>query len=252
MNQTPPKAITSTRLSLSEEVSQYLVSNILGGKFAPGSFLPTEQEFCETLQVSRTAVREALKIVSAKGLLVAIPGRGTMVNPSPLQALSAPIEFAMHCEGTSYRELLEMRLLLEREAASLAAERISADELSRLREYLQVFRTSGDRAPNENWEEDPEVMFHKTMVDASHHSVLRVLYLPLLIIWTRSLREISVNWTQYQPDDQRKQQTLKRHEQILQALEQHDPTEAAEAVEAHLQEAQRHLQLQISLGAKLQ
>jgi DNA-binding FadR family transcriptional regulator len=76
----PPKRVVMRRESLHHSVAQDIGQRILKGEFAPGDLLPNEAECGEAFGVSRTAVREAVKILREKGLIEIRPGRGTFIT----------------------------------------------------------------------------------------------------------------------------------------------------------------------------
>jgi DNA-binding FadR family transcriptional regulator len=114
---------------------------ILAGRYAPGDVLPGEIEFSEQLKVSRTAYREAIRILSAKGLVESRPRTGTRVTQRSRWNLLDPdiLAWAFEAEPseTFIRDLFELRMIVEPAAAALAAERRSALDISRMGHALE-------------------------------------------------------------------------------------------------------------------
>jgi GntR family transcriptional repressor for pyruvate dehydrogenase complex len=93
----------------------------------PGSRLPPERELCERFQVSRTVVRETVNLLVAQGLLKQVGGKGTFVSQNAAEPLINALNvFVRRNALQGYRELVEVRSVLEVEIAGLAAERASA------------------------------------------------------------------------------------------------------------------------------
>ena len=85
-----------SRNTLSDQVADALGRSIASGERAPGSFLPTEAELLEEFGTSRTVLREAVKMLTAKGLIDTRPRRGTMVKPETEWNLADPDIFGMN------------------------------------------------------------------------------------------------------------------------------------------------------------
>jgi GntR family transcriptional repressor for pyruvate dehydrogenase complex len=106
--------------SLSEQVTEKLRAQILGGIYEVGQTLPTEQEIGNLFGVSRSVVREAISRLKADQLVLTHQGRGAFVAATvSQQGFQIPNEDAKNVEGT--RHILELRIGLEVEAAGLAA-----------------------------------------------------------------------------------------------------------------------------------
>jgi DNA-binding FadR family transcriptional regulator len=126
----------STR-SLHGQVAHQLGCQILQGDLLPGQSLPNEAQLSEQMNVSRTALREAIKVLAAKGLLESRPKTGTrvrsrdnwnMLDPDILSWL-----FASGPNALASEMLFEIREIFEPSAAALAAARASKEQVSRLR-----------------------------------------------------------------------------------------------------------------------
>ncbi len=117
-----------------------LGSAIVGGRFPPGSLLPKEPELIAEYGVSRTSVRESLKVLAAKGLVEVRQRVGTRVRPRELwNVFDSDILAWYHSEGLDeeiMRDLVELRQILEPSAARLAAGRATAEELGRIERAL--------------------------------------------------------------------------------------------------------------------
>ena len=106
------------------------------GRFAPGDRLPSERHLAESFGVSRPVIREALRTLAGRGYIEIAPGRGAFVlRPSAVQGAD-PLERQYLRRGATVRDLSEARLMLENEAAGLAAERASADDIADLEAAL--------------------------------------------------------------------------------------------------------------------
>lgn len=118
-------SVTERKLNLSHRVTRELGHAIVGGAWEPGQGLPTEAELCVRFGVSRTAVREAVKMLSAKGLVSSKPRQGISVMPRDAWNIFDSDVLQWLLEGNPslgvLKEFFQMRIAIEPEAAALAA-----------------------------------------------------------------------------------------------------------------------------------
>ena len=134
--------------ALHDHVIEEIGRRIISGELPPGQPLPTEAELCAALGVSRTALREALRVLAAKGLVEPKRKVGTLVRlREHWNFLDADI-LSWHLEvGDSDRaidELYELRHLIEPLAASLAAQHAQAADILALRKAYAQMQDAGD------------------------------------------------------------------------------------------------------------
>ncbi|MEQ1734938.1 MAG: FadR/GntR family transcriptional regulator [Rhodoglobus sp.] len=147
---------------------------IIGGLYAPGELLPKEAELSDEYGVSRTSVREAMRVLAAKGLVDIRQKVGTRVRQPELWNVFDADLLRWHSEAgrgeVVMRDLVEVRQIMEPAAARLAAGRASMNDLRRIDDALQKMV----RNPT-----DPEayahadVEFHQAVYAASHNVLLR-------------------------------------------------------------------------------
>ena len=128
-----------------EQIADQIEQRILNGELRSGDRLPTERVLAEQFQASRTAVREAMKILAQKGLVEMRPGRGTIVIDGAPEAMQNSIGLVMKLqvgEVGGSDNLVEVREILETEIAALAAARATEDEIAAMREAIRVMDVS--------------------------------------------------------------------------------------------------------------
>ena len=172
----PPGPELARRRTLHLEVAHRLGARIVNGELAPGITLPNEADLCAELGVSRTVVREAMKVLASKSLVEVRPRTGTRVRPrSEWQALDHDVltwQFSSDSAAGAVIDLLEMRLIVEPAAARLAASRASRADLERLRlACQQMEQAEGDTEASIQ----PDVAFHLTVLEAAGNAFLRPL-----------------------------------------------------------------------------
>jgi DNA-binding FadR family transcriptional regulator len=158
-----------------EQVLSSLGSAILGGRHAPGDVLPREDELMASLGVSRTTLREAIKVLSAKGLVQTRQRIGATVRPRKDWNLLDPAVIGWHPDIRSEKELiaglLEVRRIIEPAAAELAALRATAADLAVIED---AFRRMEEAPPDQpRASSDADLAFHSGIIAASGNVVLQ-------------------------------------------------------------------------------
>lgn len=163
-------AIPGKSLRIHAAIARDLGQAIVSGHYAPGHIFEGEIEASERLKVSRSAYREAIKILAAKGLLVSKPKLGTRVSPRHEWHLLDPDVLAWICDDKPDPDLLdslfELRMMVEPAAAAAAAERRSKVDLKGMSDALNLMRTHTlNSAIGKSADQD----FHATLLKATHN-----------------------------------------------------------------------------------
>lgn len=200
---------------------------IITKQLNPGDKLPPERRLAERLGISRSNVRDAIKKLEFYGILKTLPQSGTIVAGIGITALEGLITDVLKIEDTDFVSLVETRVLLETEAAKLAAERRTENNIVAIQQALNAYRIKVE-AGSPAVEED--LMFHIKIAEASKNSVLKSL---MLIITP----DIINNFIQLDVcKDNSFSNTLKEHETILEHIVNQKPELAAHAMQAHLKD----------------
>lgn len=215
-------------MSLSEDLAERLLSEIIDGTYPPDAALPPEGELAEQASVSRLTVREAVKQLRAQNVVRVVRGRGTYVNPPDRwTALELVIRAASRSSHTSLSErLIEARRLIENGATELAALRRDEAHLAELREHLATMREAADGADTEKFVQ-ADIDFHATVMRATGNLFVPLLFEPFGPLLTEGRRETSAV-------PEIRINAIAHHETVLQALESGDPDKAREAMNAHM------------------
>lgn len=155
-------------------VVRKLGAMVLGGRYAPGEALPREGDLADALKVSRTSLREAVKVLSAKGLIEVRPRTGIRVRPRAAWNLLDPAVLAWHPDltgdGELMRSLIEARRVIEPAAAGMAASRATAADLAAIEAACLSLEAAYPDDAEAGIEAD--VAFHRAVIDASANIVL--------------------------------------------------------------------------------
>lgn len=216
---------------LSQSIADTLISMItIEKRFAAGDKLPNENELAAELSVSRTTIREAIKTLAARDIVEIQRGRGTFVTKGAL-AQKQEME-QLTAIKVNAKDLYEMRLIFEPEAAYLAAERGTETEIRRILEYgrkvEEQIRAEQDRTENEQ-------AFHKAIAQATHNEFMNQL-MPILF------QAISKGVTLSEQSDKAIDDTLNDHRTIMEFLQQRSEG-AKNAMKIHILHAIKELHI---------
>ncbi len=218
---------------------------ILAGRFEVGASLPPEPVLCAALGVSRTVVREAIKSLVAKGLLVTGPKLGTRVLPNELWNWFDPdvIAWQAHAGLSSefVRDLQELRLVVEPAAVRMAAVKATADDITQLE---QAFRGMHDAIENGGDYVTHDLRFHQGLLQASHNRMLVQMGKALNALLRMSF-EISTRIK----DGPR--ESLPLHRAVLDAVIAHAPVRAERALMVLIRAANADIDHVLATGRKL-
>jgi DNA-binding FadR family transcriptional regulator len=205
-------------------IARQLGIAIMSGRYAPGEILEGEIIASEQFAVSRTAYREALRILAAKGLLDARPKVGTRINPRTRWNFLDPdvLEWIFETEPDSQllNALFELRDLVEPAAAALAASRRSAAQLAAMRQALDDMRlhTLATQAG-----QNADLAFHSTLLQATHN--------PFLISLATSVgAAIHITTVFKQRNQPLRRDPAPDHERVYQAIAKREPARARTAM----------------------
>jgi DNA-binding FadR family transcriptional regulator len=167
------KRMVRSKERLHGSIARKLGVAIVSGEIEPGATLNNEVASSEQLSVSRTAYREAVRILAAKGLVASRPKRGTQVCPRSTWHLLDPEVLSWLFESRPSQDfvvgLFELRLIIEPAAAALAAERRTRDDLAEMRNALQSMERHG-LADADGQNADRE--FHDAILAATRNPAL--------------------------------------------------------------------------------
>jgi GntR family transcriptional regulator, transcriptional repressor for pyruvate dehydrogenase complex len=210
-------------------VARQIERQILDGVLRPGDKLPPERELAERFEVSRSAVRDAIRTLEMIGLLEPRHGEGTVVRDLSPDSLVSPLASMLVRRHELVAELLDVRKMLEPPLAARAALRASEQEVADLEDILR--RQRGKLLEGElAIEEDSE--FHYAIAQAAKNSVV-LKVLDVLMDLLRKTREQSL---QVQG---RRRKSFAGHRRILAAIKRRDAAAAESAMRRHLEEIER-------------
>lgn len=219
--------------TLVERAQEQLEKLVLEGSFQTGDRLPSEYEMGQMLGVSRTVVREAVRLLVAKGLVEPRTGSGIYIKELGSSTIQGPMHLLMRANTISVKQILEVRVVVEIEIAGLAAERALPAHIRAMEETVRQMsqpRTAQKLTPAEYAKLD--MQFHEHLAEASRNplfvalagAIREVMLEPL----TQTFRRIGAAAIKYAVID---------HTRVLERVKAHDPEGARAAMRQELSAA---------------
>lgn len=202
------------RRSLADEVAAQLQQQIALGKYKTGEQLPIEPELMKSFGVGRSTIREAIKLLVNSGLLRVQQGLGTFVEGS--EGIKEPLP--QRLKRADFKDLDEVRQLIEIKIAEKAAANRTGDDLTEIRQWLAA-RKKAAIADQLVECVEADIRFHTAIAVASKNEVLADLYKTLTIQiknWFLTIYSDAVDF----------RRTQQLHEQLLKAIEAGDTKKA--------------------------
>jgi GntR family transcriptional repressor for pyruvate dehydrogenase complex len=215
----------ANREGLTDYLVRRLKALISRGGLTPGEKLPPERELATMLNVSRTSMRQAIKILQVIGVLDVRPGSGTYLSKSAQRILEEPTYELTPLRGLSQGELFEARRAIEAEAAAAAAVRAGNTDIEKIEEALEQMSLHLSDA---NSYAKYDMAFHQAITGASGNR---------FFIWFQQLtmKALYDAWLARTSSKERKvQDSFHEHERIARAIKLRDPDGARMEMLRHL------------------
>lgn len=214
---------TGKRFTLYEQIADQLEAEIIAHRYEDGR-LPSEIHLAEQFNVSRTIIREAMKLLRERSLVDSKVGSGAYITRPEAQYLSDAVARIVRTNYISYGEIYDVRSILETEAAQKAALYIRDEEFAEMEACLLKLKNH-DLTPEERREYD--FHFHLTIAKASRNSLL-VMFIEAMSTTIKEVIDFS-SLVEGSIDD-----GIQRHGQILQALRERNPILAGHMMFDHI------------------
>lgn len=215
-----------------ELVVSAVEDQIMSGVLGVGDALPPERELAARLQVSRASVREAIRVLESQGVVVssvgAGAGAGTFIASMPSEALTRFLRLHVALANFPMADIVEARVMLERNSAKLAAARVDDTALAAIRAPLAVMDTVTIDCESFN---DADTDFHVAIAESSGNRLVA----DMTIAIRASLRQPILAAMEALTDWSALARTLQQqHHGLFAAIERHDGDAAADLAEAHI------------------
>ncbi len=226
------------KIRLSESVIAVIKEMIIDEKFKPGDKFYSENELTKKLQVSRSSIREALRMLEVTGQVSVKQGKGIFILDASGEQFKAFSTWLKNNEQ-SINDNFEVRLIIEPKAAGRAAEKRSVDDILKMEKVCARF---ADFAAEKNTEEviQCDRKFHRILAGATKNTTLHVLMKSMTT-------ELPNGWISSLYTPGRIEKTIHEHNDIVDAIRKHDKTGAENAMTRHLINALHDVNKQIKM-----
>ncbi len=217
-----------SKLTLSQKIERKIEAAILEKKLPVGSKLPTERELCEAFGVSRTALREALRRLSARGLIEITKGSGMTITGFQVDDAikTMNLYYDMQFDENLIPQIIEVRRLFEPQIAALAASQRNQNDLSDIQENIEEFNSCDP--DNIQLESDLDNKFHLLIARATHNPIVQITMEPIYSLLPRMRNFIYANV------ENEKEATLESHLRVFDAINKQKAEHAFQFMEEHL------------------
>lgn len=214
-----------SRESFPEIIANKLEEMIINGKFVSEQKLPSEQTLADEFGVSRPVIRESMKILKERGLVIQKNGGGTFICEPDSDLVTETLNRIVHLKNIDIDDIFSLRITLETMAIELAAARADDEELNELQAINDHMRKSkedvGERAK-------ADVLFHRKIAQMSGNMLLEV--------FVEAMASLVTPVVKYTLDRHvGNEEGIEFHDRIIKVLRTHNAGEAAKQIQRHLE-----------------
>ena len=224
---------------LSHSVVEAIENSIREKKLMPGMRLSSELDLCSQFGVSRTVLREALRMLSGRGLIRIEKGRGIFVSELSAETVSTPLEMYLQQHGGDLKfiDIIKARQLIEPPIAAEAALHYTPDDAKQLQEDFDAMQAWTGR--NEGLA-NLDLAFHQHIAIASGNSIMPLLIAPIHALMPQIKSSV------HKAVEDAKSSAIEWHGRILESILMRDAEAARTNMEHHLRESENHLSQMLS------
>lgn len=217
---------------LCQTIAEEMEQKIKKGEWKKDDKLPSERILSETYNVSRTVIREALKILNEKSLVVNQPGRGNYVTTPGTDTIISQFESMISYNNIPLSDVVEAREELEIVIAQKAIQNVCREQTKKLELFYQMMENSLDNPLSFN---DCDYKFHLQLAKCSGNQALEMVFSSLYFI-TGKNTYLSITSTR-----EIREHAQKEHLEILNALKTRSPRNMSQAIRRHMKCIHEHL-----------
>lgn len=220
-----------TGISVVQRIIEEITNALIETHIKPGSKLPSELQLMKRFGVSRNAVREAIKMLVALGVVEIKRGEGTYISRRIPDSTIDPLIFSLILKKKTPAELWELREMLEAGILEVALHKVTREDIGKMKRAIEDLKADLNEAPRMDKLLEDDLNFHYALAEATHN--------PLIIklskaIWKILASSLSLEQWSYFPDGPNI--SAKYHELILEGVEEENLQKAKDAIQASLRE----------------
>lgn len=216
---------------LSNLVMEDLMTKILNGTFTLGSYLPSEGEFCDIYQVSRSTVRDAVRGLEERGIVERQHGKGIKIIDKTEEVVANSLQVMMMSKKATLNQMLEVRRIIEIPAARLAAVNASSEDIKEMKESIENMVDT--EVSNEEYVAN-DLKFHLLVAKASKNVILESIVKALSSQMEECI-EVSLS------EENRPERTQHYHDEVFKQIVLKNPDKAEKYMRNHLVETEKRV-----------
>jgi GntR family transcriptional repressor for pyruvate dehydrogenase complex len=218
-----------TKTNLYEQIADYLENEIIHSK-TETTKLPSEKDLSIQFNVSKTAIREALKVLKERGLVASKNGEGSFITKPDMTSISNSLNRIVQMENIEDMDLQELRMILESASARRAALYADAPLIEKMEELINKV-TEKAMVPEERIDFDSQ--FHITIAKSSKNPLMGL----FVEVMTMQLRSFMIKGAYHLNI----KKTYNEHKKIVDAIREGNPDKAEQAMQNHLKAAWKNV-----------
>jgi GntR family transcriptional repressor for pyruvate dehydrogenase complex len=160
-----PVTQSSVVLRIINQIKEALIKKEL----KPGDYLPTEAELMKNLGVSKTSLREAIKMLQALGVVDVKRGHGTRIRKHPADSMVDPLIFQLILENEEITDLIELRMMFEPAFTLMAMKKANQEDLEKIRNAMEQFEADVHDGTSRV---DKDIAFHLAILESTHNPLV--------------------------------------------------------------------------------
>lgn len=222
--------------TLSKEIVKQIEQAILKNEYEPGDKIPSENEMCEIFDVSRTAVREAIQKLSARGLIEVKKGSGIYVKEYAEKYVTDAMELylELNLNKEYLMNVMEIRKLFEPQLARMAAENRTEEDIEKISKTIEELDACDVKDFKKEGELDKK--FHSQIADSCGNPLIMTMFKPIFTLMPK-IRSLV-----YKDNKHIKSKAQKYHNEIFAMIKNQDKQKAFEKMQNHLKIAEQDSQ----------
>lgn len=216
--------------SVVERVVDQITNAIINGELLPGDKLPTEPELCETFNVGRNSVREAIKILEAYGVVEIKRASGTYVRKEYNYKMLYPILYGIILQKDSKRQIIELRKVIDVGVLQEAMRKMEDKDIQLLANNVKKMQEEMEKEdPSEMKIFDLDVDFHSVLVNVLKNELLD----SICYYVDKITRQTRVMTIAYILENDHQEELVELHREIIDVLKKKDESQINSIVERH-------------------
>lgn len=217
-----------TNKKIYEYVIEQIQYMILNGNFEKGDKLPSERELADKMEVSRTSIREAMRVLETMGVIESKQGEGNFVCSNIKASFVEPLSMIFILNNGKPNDILELRKIIELQTAKFAAQRGSEEDFNELKDLIEKIRNA--QSESENVLIDKKI--HDKIASMSGNYLIESVFITASSLFERFIK----NAREKMAASKDSNETLMiHHENIVNAIIERDSDKAYNAMKEHLE-----------------